>query len=293
MAYKSGYIAIIGKPNAGKSTFINKLLNFKISIVSPRPQTTRRRVMGIYSGDEYQIVFLDTPGILDPQYELQRKMMQYVRESLDDADAILWIIDAGAKQPLDEKVALLLKNSKKPLIAAVNKIDLVNKSDLLPLINKINRDYQCAAIVPVSALKGDGIDDLMKELMQKIPTGMPFYPPDQISEHPERFFVAELIREQTFFLFREEIPFALEVVVDELTERKGRKDFVRATIYVERDSQKGIIIGKGGASLKKLGEGARKQIEDFLGREVYLEIFVKVLEKWRRKSSKLRSLGYL
>ena len=219
-------------------------------------------------------------------------MMQYVQSSLDDADAVLWLMDITDRKQLNDSVVKLIKNVKKPLIVAINKIDISDKNLILPLIEKINIELNPGAIMPISALKGEGISSLMKELVERLPVGSPFYPPDQVSEHPERFFVAELIREQAFFLFRDEIPYSLEVDIDEFQERKKSKDYIRATIFVERQSQKGIIIGKRGETLKDLGSRARKEIESFLGREVYLEIYVKVLEKWRNHESKLRRLGY-
>ena len=292
MSYRSGYVAIIGKPNVGKSTFLNHILRFKISIVSPRPQTTRRRVVGIHSEDDFQVIFMDTPGMLDPKYELQKKMMQYVSSSLDDADVILWIVDVTDKQSLTDASMKLVRSIKKPLILALNKIDIVDKNLILPLIDKLNQDLSPELIFPVSALLGEGVNELIQEIKVRLPVGSPFYPPDQVSEHPERFFVAELIREQAFYHFREEIPYSLDVSVDEFVERKKKKDYIRATIFVERQSQKGIIIGKGGDTLKQMGAKARKEIESFLGREVYLELFVKVLDKWRSNESKLRRLGY-
>ena len=292
MNFKSGYVTILGRPNVGKSTFLNRVLKYKISIVSPRPQTTRRRVVGIHSEDDFQIVFLDTPGILDPRYALQSKMMEYVRTSIADADLLLWLVDCGERKSDFNLEKKFFSKNRNPLIIGLNKIDLIPKEKLLPLIESLHKEFDTEAIVPFSATQGDGVEELMDEVLSRLPLGSPFYPVDQISEQPEKFFAAELIRERVFFQFREEVPYSVEVEIEEFTERRGRKDFIRAIIYVERNSQKGIIIGKKGEALKQLGATARKEIELFLGRPVYLELFVRIMEKWRRESSKLKRLGY-
>ena len=292
MTFRSGYVAILGKPNVGKSTLLNRILRYKISIVSPRPQTTRRRVVGIHSGDNFQIVFLDNPGVLKPKYELHKKMMEYVNSSIYDADVLLWLIDAVDRDRDYAMEKKFIGDSGKKLIIGINKVDLVSKSALLPRIKFLDKEFSPQSIVPFSALRGEGVDELLAEVVNSLPEGQPFYPVDQVSEQPERFFVAELIRERVFFQFKEEIPYAIEVEVEEFSERENRKDYIRAVIYMERKSQKGILIGKKGEALKKLGAAARKEIEFFLDREVYLELFVKVMEKWRREASKLRRLGY-
>jgi GTP-binding protein Era len=290
--YKSGYVALVGMPNAGKSTLMNRLLGVKLSITSPRPQTTRRRVMGIYNTDDLQIVFHDTPGLLKPAYALQQKMMDEVDESLIEADAILFLFDLAAKSEGQMRMLETIAGHKQPIIVAINKIDKVEKEAILPVITQLQTVASPKAIIPISALQEDGLDLLIAELQKWIPAGMPFYPPDQLSEFPEKFFVGELIREQTFYLFREEIPYAMEVAIEEFRENDNGKDFIRAVIFVERDSQKGIVIGDKGSQLKKLGAKARKQIEFFLERPVFLELQVKVLDKWRKNSNHLRRLGY-
>ena len=290
--FRAGYVTILGRPNAGKSTLLNSLLNTKLSAISPRPQTTRRRVLGIYNDDRMQIVFLDTPGLLKPRYELQEKMMQYVHAALQDADVLLFIVDVTEKQ---HPVELNIDKSafeNKPLLLALNKIDLINKGDLLPLIDLYKEFLPFKAIVPISALEQDGLDELKEELQKLLPVSPPYYPQDILSDQPERFFVAEIIRERIFHLFHEEIPYSTEVVVEEFKERPTGKDYIYAVIYVERDSQKGILIGKKGEALKKIGAQARREIEDFLGREVFLELHVKVNENWRRNPAKLKRLGY-
>jgi len=290
--YRSGYVAIIGFPNAGKSTLLNALLNIKLSIISKKPQTTRRRVLGILNRDIYQIVFVDTPGILRPRYALQKKMMEYVRSALSDADLILLIVDAAAKRhPVDLDLKHL-NPSKKPLILLLNKIDLMSKGEVLPLIETYKDFYPFETIIPISALQADGIDRLEKEMVERLPLGYPFYPPDVITDHPERFFVAEFIREKIFERFYQEIPYSTEVEIEIFEERQNRPDYILATIYVERKSQKGMLIGKGGEAIKSIGTAARKEIEEFLGRRVFLELRVKVNEDWRRNEIKLRRLGF-
>lgn len=290
--FRSGYAALIGQPNAGKSTLMNALLDIKLSIISPRPQTTRRRVMGILNSDKMQIVFMDTPGLLKPKYGLQKKMMEYVDLALNDADVLLLLVDATAKEHPPELNMDKLNPRKLPLILILNKIDLVDKKDLLPLIDRYHAFYDFNEIIPISALKEDGLEALRESLVAVIPYGTPYYPPDVITDQPERFFVAELIRERIFRTFYQEIPYATEVLIEEFKERKKGKDFIAATIIVERRSQKGILIGKNGEALKKIGSVARREIEDFLQREVFLELKVKVAEDWRRNEAKLRNLGF-
>lgn len=290
--FKAGYAAIIGRPNSGKSTLLNAILNIKLSIISPRPQTTRRNVLGILNEDKLQVVFIDTPGLLKPRYELQKKMMEYVHSALQDADVFLIIVDVSEKShPVDLPVDLsLLKN--KPVLLILNKIDLLPKQDILPLMELYANWSRFQAIIPISALNQDGLTELKKELARQIPFSPPYYPPDILSDQPERFFVAEIIREKIFYLFQEEIPYSTEVVVEEFKERSNKLDYIYAVIYVERSSQKGILIGKQGQALKKIGTQARKDIEKFLGRRVFLELRVKVDENWRKSGAKLKRMGY-
>jgi len=290
LTMKSGYISIIGKPNVGKSTLLNRLLQTKLSIVSPKPQTTRHRILGILTEDEYQCCFLDTPGLIKPHYLLQEMLVKQIKRSLEDADEVLWMTDPWFKEkelPLEFKKVF----NKKPTIAVINKIDLVSKDELLPIMNTIKKSA-VKEIIPVSALNGDGIEELKKAIFKYLPEGPFLYPAEDLSDAPERFFVAELIRERLFEFFKKEIPYSTCVLIDEFKERDKGKDYIRAVIYVERKSQKGIIIGKNGAALKKIGEEARKKIEDFLGREVYLELWVKVKEKWRKDKKFLKEIGY-
>lgn len=298
--YRSGYITIIGKPNVGKSTLLNELLDFKLSITSPRPQTTRRKIMGIMSDDEYQLIFLDTPGIIEPKYQLQQIMINHIQSSVSDADALVYIIDVSSLRSLDDPhqfdadVELLKKANleNKPVLLVLNKIDLIEISSLLPIIEKYTNRYNFEKIIPVSALKRNGLEELRAELIELLPVHPPYYDPEIITEQPERFFVAELIREQIFHFFKQEIPYATEVQIEEFKERERGKDLIRAVIYTERDTQKAILIGKKGSALKKIGQRARNQIEKFLEREVYLDLRVKVRKDWRRDDIQIKRFGY-
>ncbi|RMF70308.1 MAG: GTPase Era [Calditrichaeota bacterium] len=291
--FKVGYVALVGQPNVGKSTLLNNLLNFKVSAVAPRPQTTRHQIRGILSGDTYQIIFLDTPGLLQPKYKLHEAMLQAVHRSLHDADLVLFMVEA-APHPDEQDVEQLdaIFAFKKNVLLAINKVDTVAKNDILPLIDFYRRSKDFLAIVPISALRLDGLDELKHEIIAALPEGMPFYPADQLTDHPERFIVSEIIREKIFQNYGEEIPYSTTVVIEEFKEQTGRKDVIRATIYVEKASQKGILIGKKGAALKKIGRQAREEIELILGRPVFLELWVKVKEKWRQDEHWLREFGY-
>ncbi len=290
--FKSGYVAIIGLPNAGKSTLLNALLNIKLSIISAKPQTTRRKILGILNKAEYQVVFIDTPGILKPKYKLHTRMMEQVHAAMEDADLLVLIVDVtNSKHPIE--IDLPAMNPKnKPVLLLLNKVDLINKQELLPLIDLYKDFYPFQEIIPISALNRDGVDKVEEEIVQRLPNHPPFYPPDILSDQPERFFVAEIIREKIFERFFQEVPYSTEVVVEEFKERPAGKDYIYAIIYVERPTQKGIIIGKKGEALKRIGEAARKEIEEFLGRKVFLELRVKVNENWRYDERKLKRLGY-
>jgi GTP-binding protein Era len=294
--FKAGYVAIVGEPNVGKSTLMNALLDQKISIVTPKPQTTRRRVLGILNGSGYQAVFLDTPGILKPKYLLQKAMVETAYSAVDDADLVFVMIEASdpavESDPQWDLVLSRVKRSGKPAFLVINKIDLVRRAELLPMIDRFSKLPVFREIIPVSALKGENVDDLKSTLIEYLPVGRPYFPSDAITDQPEKFFVAEIIREKIFEGYRDEIPYSTEVAVVEFKERDGKKDFISAEVFVERESQKGILIGKGGAALKEIGELARIKIEDFLGREVFLELRVKVRENWRKDERWLKRLGY-
>ena len=320
--HRSGYVAIVGAPNVGKSTLLNRLLGTKLSIVSPRPSTTRNRVLGILSdpgtpapapddaGDErsggeadarppHQIVFLDTPGVVRPRYRLHDAMMRDVDRSLSDADVAVVLADAtDARVSHDAEAAIeRLRRFSGPVLLAVNKIDRVGQSaDALPLVEAytaaLGEGRSFDAIVPISALRGEGVDTLLSLLLDRIPEGPPYYPADQLSEHPERFFISEIVREAIFNQFRDEVPYSTQVVVVLFEERAERKDYIACDIIVERDSQKAILIGKGGAALKRLGQTARREIEAFLDRGVFLQLYVKTRADWRNKEGHLREYGF-
>ena len=288
-AHRSGYVALVGRPNAGKSTLLNALVGRKLSIVTPKPQTTRHRVLGLLSEGDYQIVLLDTPGFLEPRYGLQTRMMETVRETMAEADVVLYLADA-TRGVDDEGLALL---GGRPAILVLTKIDLLAQEEVLPVAEAYAAAYPFEEIVPVSAMKGFNLDRVLKLVLDRMPLGPAFYPKDQISEHPERFFVAELVREQVFRQFREEVPYATAVNVVAYEEREPpEKDLIDAEIVVERATQKGILIGKGGAALKRVGTNARREIEAFTGRPVFLRLFVKVRDDWRNKDTFLDQYGY-
>ena len=292
--FKCGYVPILGRPNVGKSTLANNLLHFKLSAVTRKPQTTRHRVLGILNGAGYQMILLDTPGILEPSYRLQEMFLRQALATIDEGDVLL-VMTEPDKESLSGHPGLLerIERAGKPVVLAINKIDLIQKSDLLPLIEHFTGVFTFAEIVPISALKADGIDRLREALCSLLPKGPALYPPDEITDRPERFFVAEIIREKVFGLYGEEIPYSVAVVIEEFTERTApAKDYIRAVIFVERDSQKGVLIGKGGKGLRRLGQYAREEVERLLDRRVYLELRVLVREKWRKRDSMLRDLGY-
>jgi len=291
--FRAGYVAFIGKPNVGKSTLLNSLLKQKTAIVSPKPQTTRNRILGILHGDDYQIICLDTPGLIDPSTMLQKSLVKTSIRTIKDADLIFMIIDAKHFTSDDELVLSHIEKTSTPAFLVINKIDLIKKEELLPLIAQMDSKGIFKEIIPVSALNRDGLDVLISMTLENLPFGTPFYPPDMISDEPERFFVAEIIREQIFLQFGEEIPYATAVIITDFKERPGKKDFISATILVERSSQKGIIIGKQGRALKKLGMSARAEIERFLGRSVFLELHIQIRKGWRKDPVKLKDLGYL
>ena len=293
MAFKSGYVAIFGRPNVGKSTLINQLLDFRLSITTAKPQTTRHRILGIKSDQNYQIIFTDTPGLIDPVYALQEAMLRAARAAVKEADICLYLTETTVK-PGEADTAILsdLCRPGVPVVLGINKIDLLETAEILPLVGLYRDLFPFTDIVPISALRNRNLDRLLSALLHLLPEGPALYPEDMITDSPERFFVSEIIREQVFKHYGEEIPYATAVVIDEFRERTGAKDHIRARIVVERVSQKGILIGKGGLALKRVGREARLEIERFLGRPVYLEIWVAVREKWRRKAVYLKEFGY-
>ena len=297
MKIKVGYVTIIGLPNAGKSTLLNALLGQKLAITTSKPQTTRKRLIGILSDKNYQIIFLDTPGVLKPAYLLQEKMMDAVVQSIKDADVILLILDValdpGGEETLkDAFIYDLLSKSKKPKILLLNKIDLSTQEQVSELIAKVERTKYFKSIIPISSKLAYNVHSVINEIIECLPEGSKFYPDDDISDENERFFVSEIIREKIFEQYKDEIPYSCEVVVADFKERTEGKDFIQAEIIVERESQKGILIGKQGAALKRVGEQSRAAIEEFLQRPVYLDLHVKVRSKWRTDEAMLKSFGY-
>src|SRR5579864_1803805 len=299
MPFRSGFVCILGRPNAGKSTLLNALVGEKLAIISPKPQTTRNRIQGVVhvpkrkGKDGGQIVLIDTPGVHKPDSSLGRKMMVEVREALEGCDLVLVIVDVAHKlDPRDQFALELVKQSKAKAFLILNKVDLIpDKSKLLPLIEEYRKLYDFAQVVPISALKRKGLDDLLKTILAALPAGPAYFPEDEITDQPARFMAAEIIREQLLLNTSEEIPYATTVIVDNFEEGK-RLTRIGATIYCERDGQKGILVGKGGRMLKKIGTSARIQIERMLGTKVFLELYVKAEPGWRDSRSFVEELDW-
>ncbi|MCK9374659.1 MAG: GTPase Era [Syntrophobacterales bacterium] len=291
--FKCGYIAIIGVPNVGKSTLLNRLVGEKLAITSPKPQTTRHRLLGIVNRPAAQLLFLDTPGMLDPRGALNATLVQAALTALSEADVVVWLVEPR-RPASDDKVLLPhLRQLHRPLIVAINKIDSVSKPQLLPLISAYHELFPASAIIPISGLQGDGVEALVAEILKFLPASGPLYPPDQETDSTERFLVGELIRERVLHHTSEEIPHAVAVQIEEFDEsRRPQLIKIRAVIFVERDSQKGILIGKQGHMLKTIGAEARAEIEPLLGARVFLELWVKVWKNWRKDPKALRVLGY-
>ncbi|MDN3512896.1 MAG: GTPase Era [Candidatus Brocadia sp.] len=292
--FKAGYVAIVGKPNVGKSTLINDFMGCKLSIVTPKPQTTRKKIMGVLTKEDYQIVFYDTPGIVEPKYELQKYMVKTAYNAIEDADVILLMTEPFEPPTgMDREIFEKLSHSNIPVILSINKVDLVEKDSLIPIISAYDKQFKFAEIVPISALKRTNLDLMLNLIVKYLPEGEPFYPEDYMTDYNERFLASEIIREKVFEFYGEEIPYSTTVEIEEFKEREAGKDFIKAIIYVERDSQKGIIIGKDGKAIKRVGLIAREEIEKQIDRKVYLELRVKVMEKWRKDKSKLYKMGYV
>lgn len=294
LSHKAGFVSIVGKPNAGKSTLMNTLVGERLSIITRKAQTTRHRIMGIISGKEFQIVYSDTPGIIQPQYELQENMMRFVQSSLVDADLILWIVELGEKMDSELKLIQNISKAHIPVILLINKIDLAKGTQLQDKMEYWKQQLNNSSIkeiIPLSALHKTNIDLVMNSIMGHLPVHPPYFPKDSLTDKPERFFAAEIIREKIFENYKKEVPYSCEVVISEF---KEEEDIIRlrAEIYVERQSQKGILIGKKGSALKKIGTAARIDMEQFFQKKVFLEQFVKVEPDWRKKQVKLKRFGY-
>ncbi|MFN8417418.1 MAG: GTPase Era [Cytophagaceae bacterium] len=289
--HKAGFVSIIGKPNAGKSTLMNQLVGERLSIITPKAQTTRHRVMGILSGDNYQIIYSDTPGIIEPKYELQKSMMSFVDFSLEDADMILWVVDLTDQEGA-ERVLERLEKVDVPVLVILNKMDTSDQAKVVEAMAKWQEVFPKAdMVVPVSATEKYNTETVMNWVLEKLPNHPPYYDKDELTDRPERFFASEMIREKVFELYSQEIPYSTEVVIESFKEEPTIIR-IQAVIYVERDSQKGIIIGKGGESLKRMATGARKSMETFFGKKIFLETFVKVEKDWRSKDRFLKQFGY-
>lgn len=290
--FKSGFVALIGRPNVGKSTLLNYLVGQKVAIMSPQPQTTRNKISGIYTDDQEQIVFIDTPGIHKPKNKLDDFMDKSSYSALDEVDVVLFMVEPEPAGKGDQYIAELLKKIKKPVFLVINKIDKVHPDELLSIIDSYKNLGDFAEIVPISASQGNNVSELLKTIAKYLPEGPQFYDADQLTDRPEYFIVAELIREQVLKLTHEEVPHATAVVVDRMRDHEGGKLQVEATIYVERPGQKGIIIGKKGQMLKQIGIAARQEIEALLGEKVNLRLWVKVQKNWRSDPAFLKSIGY-
>lgn len=287
---KSGFVNIFGKPNAGKSTLLNALMGEKLAIVSPKVQTTRHRIKGILTGDNYQVIFSDTPGIIEPKYKLHEKMMQAVKSSLEDADVALLIVDI--KDDLAEADEIFSSlHLKVPALVVLNKTDVSDPATIEKAIAFFSEKKYCKKVVEISALRNKGVKELLEVILSMLPEGEPFYVDDNLSDLPMKFFVSEMIREKIFYLYAEEIPYSATVLVQEFKE-KTTLTKISADIIVQRETQKGIVLGHEGKMIKQLGTLARKDIEEFIGRKVFLELFVKVRPKWRDNELQLREYGY-
>jgi GTP-binding protein Era len=291
MNHRSGFANILGNPNVGKSTIMNALVGEKLSIITSKAQTTRHRIMGIVNGDDFQIVYSDTPGILRPQYKLQEAMMSFVNVALSDADIIIYVTDV-TEEPVAEKTYTgKIKSSGIPVIVVVNKIDLSNQNDLEGIVESWQKAFPDSPVIPVSALNNFNLDSLLRAILDKLPEGQPFFPKDQLTDKYERFFASEILREKILLNYKKEVPYSVETEIESFKEEPGIIK-IRALIHVTRESQKGIIIGHKGSMLKKVGTEARYDMEDFFGKKVYLELYVKVTKDWRDKPESLKRFGY-
>jgi len=291
--YKSGFVAVIGRPNVGKSTLVNSLIGHKIAIMSDKPQTTRNKIVCVLSLPDAQILFIDTPGIHKPKHKLGEYMVRTAENTLKEVDVVLFVVDGTAEKGAGEQYILdRLASVKTPVVLAVNKIDQIPKNKMAAVLKTYADGYDFAAVVPISALEHTNLEVLTQELKNHMEPGPQYYPDDMITDQPERLLIAELIREKTLQLTREEIPHAIAVDIEEITTRPNDDLYVRAVIYVERDSQKGIVIGAGGSLLKEIGRLARIDIQNLLGSKVFLDLWVKVKKDWRNREGILRSFGY-
>ena len=289
--YKSGFVNIIGNPNVGKSTLMNKLIGERLSIITSKAQTTRHRILGIVNDENYQIVFSDTPGIIQPNYNLQTSMMKFVRSAFQDADVFLYMVEIGEKSLKDSSFFERLKNTDIPILLLINKIDKSNQEGVEKAMIHWESQLPKAKIIPISAIEGFGVDKIMSEITAMLPNGTPYFPSDALTDKPERFFVSEIIREKILLNYQKEIPYSVEVVIETF---KEEDEIIRieAIINVARETQKGIIIGHQGKALKKVGTQARKDLETFFGKKIFIKLFVKVTKNWRDNEQDLKRFGY-
>ncbi|WP_224999436.1 GTPase Era [Cesiribacter sp. SM1] len=289
--HKAGFVSIVGKPNVGKSTIMNQMVGERLSIITAKAQTTRHRIMGMINGTDYQIVYSDTPGILKPEYELHKSMMRFVKDSLEDADVVLFVTELNDTYSPEDDSLNLLKRTEAPVLLLINKVDQAKGNEVAQKIKEWEASGIATEIIPVSALQGLNIGKVFDSIIGRLPQHPPFFPKDELTDKPERFFAAEIIREKIFLNYKKEVPYSTEVVIESF---KEDEDIIRmrAEIYVERQSQKGIIIGKAGEALKKVGMQARADMEAFFAKQVHLETFVKVQQDWRKKELSLNRFGY-
>jgi len=293
MSFKAGFVNIIGKPNVGKSTLMNELVGERLSIITPKAQTTRHRIQGIVNGDDFQIVYSDTPGILEPAYKLQEGMMQFVNSALADADIFLVMVESHMKSFGHDRLLEKIRKSGTPIILVINKIDLLKGQDeLIKYVEHWQKQIPEARILPISALNKINTEQVLRNIKDLLPESQPYFPTDELTDKPQRFFMSEIIREKLFMNYQQEIPYSCEVIIEEFKEEE-RIIRVRAEIMVARDTQKGIIIGHKGSKLKKVGTEARREAEAFFGKQLFLELYVKVDKDWRDKENRLKQYGYL
>lgn len=291
--HKAGFVNIVGNPNVGKSTLMNALVGERISIITSKAQTTRHRIMGIVNGEDFQIIYSDTPGVLKPHYKLQKSMLGFSRSALSDADVLLYVTDVidSSEKNADFVEMVKQQSTEYRVILIVNKIDLIDETKLVEIVENWHKIMPDAEVIPISATNKFNLDPLLKRIKELLPESPPFFDKDALTDKPERFFVTEIIREKILLNYEKEIPYSVEVVVESFKE-EAKIIRIHAVIYAERDSQKGILIGHQGKSLKKVGMEARKDIEAFFGKQVFLELFIKVEKDWRNKETSLRSFGY-
>ena len=291
MAHKAGFVNIIGNPNVGKSTLMNAFVGEKLSIITSKAQTTRHRILGIVNGDDFQVLFSDTPGIIKPAYELQESMMSFVKSAFEDADVLLYMVEIGEQELKDEAFFNKIKNSKIPVLLLLNKIDKSNQEQLENQVQVWTEKVPNAEIIPISALEGFNVKEVFNRIIDLLPESPAFYPKDQLTDKPERFFVNEKIREKILIHYKKEIPYSVEVETEEFTEEENIVR-IRSVIMVERDTQKGIIIGHKGSAIKRVGAEARKDLEKFFDKKVFIELYVKVNKNWRSDKNQLKRFGY-